>query len=129
MNWISIGKTPASSTPLSCRTSLTGNTVRSASPEATMPLASAPRAIGLTLILSAIPSRGNKSFMSQMPEVLCGTVTSLGVAQRAFDGIDGAEVRLRRSRTNADANTYRGKINVRADSDAVGRDQAVEPFA
>src|SRR5277367_1600770 len=55
-NWISGAMLPAKSMPAACRISLTGMTARFAPPTATMPAASAPRGIALTLIFSAMPS-------------------------------------------------------------------------
>src|SRR6267378_4517861 len=52
----------------------------SASPDATMAVAPVPRAVGFTLTLSAMPSRGKTSFMRKMPLVLLGTATALALS-------------------------------------------------
>src|SRR6185436_14030869 len=77
LSWISSAITPASSTPGACTISLTGKSPMSASPEATMAVASVPRGVSLKRTLSAMPSRGNTSSLRKMPLVLLGTATSL----------------------------------------------------
>src|SRR5215468_8063231 len=80
-NWISGARLPAKSTPAACTISLTGMTTRSALPAATMPVASLPRGVALTLIFSAMPSRGKRSFVSQIPLVLPGIATVLALSR------------------------------------------------
>src|SRR5262245_12321443 len=72
---------PAKSTPAACTISLTGMTARSASPAATILVASVPRGVILTLTLSAMPSRGKRSVLSQMPLVLPGTATVFALSR------------------------------------------------
>src|SRR5262245_31332197 len=72
---------PAKATPGACTISLTGMTARSASPAATIPVAPVPRGVTLTLILSAIPSRGKRSVVSQIPLVLPGIATVLALSR------------------------------------------------
>ena len=81
MNWISGATLPAKSTPGACTISLTGMTARSAPPAATIPVASVPRGVTLTLIFSAIPSRGKRSVVSQIPLVLPGIATILALSR------------------------------------------------
>src|SRR6185369_13882011 len=76
-SWISSAITPASSTPGAWTISLTGKSPMSASPEATMAVASVPRGVSLKRTLLAMPSRGNTSSLRKMPLVLLGTATSL----------------------------------------------------
>src|SRR5215510_4705437 len=64
-NWISGARLPAKSTPAAC----------------TMPVASLPRGVALTLIFSAMPSRGKRSFVSQIPLVLPGIATVLALSR------------------------------------------------
>jgi hypothetical protein len=71
-NWISGGRLPAKSTPAACKISLTGMTAISAPPAATISVACEPRGVALTLIFSAMPSRGKRSVLSQIP--LCRDV-------------------------------------------------------
>src|ERR1700730_4895588 len=80
-NWISDAMLPAKSTPAACTISLTGMTARSAPPAATMPVASVPRGVTLTLIFSAMPSRGKRSVVSQIPLVLPGIATVLALSR------------------------------------------------
>src|SRR5215468_10541326 len=79
-NWISGARLPTKSTPRACTISLTGMPARSAPPAATMPVASVPRGVALTLILSAMPSRGKRSVVSQIPLVLPGIATVLALS-------------------------------------------------
>src|SRR5215831_17274520 len=72
---------PAKATPGACTISLTGMTARSASPAATIPVAPVPRGVTLTLILSAIPSRGKRSVVSQIPLVLPPMATVLALSR------------------------------------------------
>src|SRR5262245_66066291 len=67
---------PANSTPAACTISLTGMTARSPAPWATILVASVPRGVILTLTLSAMPSRGKRSVLSQMPLGLTNRSTS-----------------------------------------------------
>src|ERR1700733_11126732 len=71
-SWIPGAIVPTKSTPAACRISLTGRTAMSASPAATMAVAPVPRGVDLTLIFSAMTSRGKTSVVSQMPPVLPG---------------------------------------------------------
>src|SRR5262252_6468333 len=80
-NWISGARLPAKSTPAACTISLIGMTARSAAPAATMPVASVPRGVTLALIFSAMPSRGKRSFISQIPLVLPGIATVLALSR------------------------------------------------
>src|SRR5262245_24315360 len=72
---------PANSMPAAFTISRTGSTARSVSPAATILFASVPRGVILTLTLSAMPSRGKRSVLSQMPLVLPGTATVFALSR------------------------------------------------
>ena len=60
---------------------LSGITATAAPPVATRAAASEPRGVFLTSILSAMPRRGKRFSVSQMPLVLAGTATILAVSR------------------------------------------------
>src|SRR3984893_10590932 len=72
---------PAQSTPAACMISLVGRTARVASPAATIAAAPVPRGVTSTLIISAMPSRGKRSVVSQIPLVLPGTAMVLALSR------------------------------------------------
>src|SRR5262245_41540508 len=126
-NWISGARRPAKSTPAACTISLTGMTTRSAPPAATMPVASLPRGVALTLIFSAMPSRGKRSFVSQIPLLLPRSAAVLALSRTGWKSStvltagSGATARPHRH-----AEGYSRKIHVRSGDDPPSGDQLTE---
>src|SRR3954470_9453047 len=101
----------------------------SASPAATMLVTSVPRGFISMLILSAMPSRGKRSFLSQMPLVLPGSAIFLAPAMVCLKAATvltsglGAFARTAMPRGNL------REVHVRSAGDLVGGDQFGETLS
>src|SRR5262249_5588878 len=125
-NWISDAMLPAKSTPGACKISLIGMTARSAPPPATMPVASLPRAPALTVIFSAMPSRGKRSVINQIPLLLPGACVVFAFGWGFLEAPPGAPVGFGRPPPNRHTEGYSRKIHVRSGGDSLRRDQLAE---
>src|SRR5580704_207623 len=108
---------PAKSTPGATMISLSGMTATAAPAVATSAAASEPRGVFLTSIRSAIPRRGNRLAVSQMPLVLAGTATILALSKNLFERFDGAHVGFWRACTHRDTEADLSKIDVGSGDD------------
>src|SRR5438270_1158045 len=117
---------PAKSTPAACTISLTGMTARSAPPAATIPVASVPRGVTLTLIFSAMPSCGKRS--GRKPDTAGASRDRNGfrLEQDLFEGLDGAHVELRSPSPHRHAEGYSRKIHGRSGGDSLRANQLTE---
>jgi hypothetical protein len=93
-----------------------------------MAVAPVPRGADLTLILSAMPSRGKKVLHQPDAAGAAGDRDGRGPQQGSFEAFDGAHIRLRRPGAYRHAEADARKIHVGAGSNQLCGDQLAQSF-